>query len=444
MAQHHEHDHPGLDVQVERTAPCLATVRFTVTSAEYQKARKIGLSNYARRTRIKGFRPGKVPAAYVERHFGEEVDKQLVEHFVQHAFQHAVDDEGLRPAVMPRIDLEKVAASNDSDWSHEFEVLLRPEVELGEVKGIVVEGRAVGVTPQELEDAREGIRRELSTPEPAGEEGLQADGMAVCELTFLREGSSEPVLERDGIRLNPRTSPVGIAPDLFEQEMTGLRVGQQRSFEITFPQDFPTADARGEKGTLLIRAAECFRIVPPEDARVYSEFDVQDEEGLRAEIERRVMAVKRDQENQRIEQVLLEKLLQQHPVELPGPLVEDQARSKVAELRQVLESQGHDQAEVEKRLEEEHRVALENAGQAMRAIYLMEEIARRHGLQIEKQDLEAEFAAIAVRNGVQPAEVRKYYQQENLLQQLALELLERKVRSFLRESADIQVAGASD
>ena len=77
---------------------------------------------------------------------------------------------------------------------------------------------------------------------------------------------------------------------------------------------------------------------------------------------------------------------------------------------------------------------------ALKAIYLMEEIARTKDLLIKEEDLLAEFTAIAARNGVDLGEVRKYYQEEGLLQQLALELLERKVRHFLRESADIKQA----
>jgi len=444
MAHTHAHDHPGLDVQVERTGPCLATVRFTVSADEYRKARNVGLKNFAGRSRMKGFRPGKVPPAFLEKQIGPQVDKELVEYYVQHAFQHAVDDEGLRPAKTPSIDFEAIESSNEGDWGHEFEVLLRPEVELGQVEGLEVDSLAIDVTDEELDGTLENVRREMSVPEPAGDDGLPAEGMAVCKLEFLRAGEEEPILDRDGIRLNPKTPLRGMDEEHFEKEMTGVKEGETRTFEVEFPEDFPEEEVRGTKGEVRVTVNECFRIVPPEDERVFSEFGVEDEDALRSEVRKRMLEAKDDQENQRIEQVLLEKLIEAHPMELPEPLVEEQADHKADEMREPLAAQGLEGDELDARIEEERGVARKNAAQAMRAIYLMEEIAKQHELQVSQADFESEFEAIAARNNADPTDVRKYYQEERLLQQLALELLERKVRSFLREKADIKQADSAD
>ena len=444
MASTQAQDQDGLDVQVERTGPCTAKVRFTVSAAAYQKARAIGLKNYASRTKLKGFRPGKVPPSFVEKHFGPEVDKQLVEHFVQTSFQRAVQENELRPASSPRIDFEKIEASTEADWGHEFEVLVRPDVELGRVTGLKAEGQPVAITDEEYEQALLNLNRELSIPEPAGDEGLPKDGMAVSTLTFGHDDHEEPVLETGNIRLGPVTPPMGIDAEEFEKEMTGLKVGEHKTFQLTFPDDFPKEEVRGQEGSLTIRVDECYRIVPPEEGRLRTEFGVEDDEALEKEIRKRMLESKQSTENQRIEQVLLEQVIEAHPIEIPEPIVNDQADLKVAEIRQALEEQGMQGEELETQLVKEREAALDNAAQAMRAIYLMEEIARANELMVSPEDLEEEFTAIAARNGVERTEVRKYYQQENLLQQLGLELLERKVRSFLRESADIQVATPAD
>ena len=444
MAHDHDHDHEGFDVQVERTGPCIATVRFTVSAAEHQKARRRGMKNYARQTRMKGFRPGKVPPHMIEKQYGSEIDRAVIEHFVQHAFEHAVKNNELRPAATPQVDMESIEASKDADWSHEFEVLLRPEVKLGEIEGLSIESGAIEVGDEELEATLANIRREMSVPEPAGEAGLPIDGMAVCKLAFLREGVDEPVLERDGIRLNPKSAPKGIDEEKFEEEMTGAKEGESRTFEFEFPDDFPDEESRGSKGKCRIELTEAFKIVPPEDARVFAEFKVEDEAGLNEAIRGRILDSKRDQENQRIETALLAQLMERNPMELPGPLVADQVEHRVEQLRQELGSQGLEGAELDERLDAERASAAESAERGLRAVYLIEEIARQKSLQVGEQDFEAEFAAIAVRNGVEPDQVRKYYQEEKLLQQLGIELLERKVRGFLRESADIKLVGSPD
>ena len=441
----HEHDHPGLDLHVERTGPCLASVRVRVSAEEFQKSRALGFRNVARRTRIKGFRPGKAPAALLERQFGEEIDREVVQHFFQHAYDTAVRENDLRPAAQPRIDLGPTAPAAGESWEQEFEILLRPDIELGQVEGLEIEGQPIEVSGEEIDAALEDLRRQLSRPEPAGDEGLPADGMAVCRLEFLRPEHEQAVLDREGIRLTPRTPPPGLEAEAFESALTGARVGDVRQIDIVFPDDFPDEEARGEKGTCRVTVSEAFRIIPPTDEELRERLDVPLQEGddaeagLRAFVRARIESSKHEAENRRIENALLDRLLAEHPMELPEPLVASQVDARVAELRQALEAQNLDPAQIKERLAEEGRQASEATSRAMRTIYLMEEIARAKDLRIGEKDLEDELRTIAQRNGAELAEVRKYYQDEGLFQQLALELLERNVRSFLRESADIKL-----
>lgn len=450
--QAHDHDHPGLDVRVERTGPCVASVHLSVTGDEFQGSRRESLQHIARRTRLKGFRPGKVPPAMIERQYGAEIDRDVVEHLVRHAYETAVRDGELRPATQPRIDLESVRppvrkeGDGYEDWEHEFEILLRPEIELGRIEGIEVESRPIEIDDEELDAAAEDLGRQLSRPEPAGDEGLPADGMAVCRLEFLREGGEEPVLDRDGIRLSPKTAPRGIDAEAFEAALTGAAAGTTHELPIAFPEDFPVEDARGEQGTCRLTVSEAYRIVAPSVEELVERLGVEPgedeapDQALRAELRKRLEASKREAEDRRVESALLDRLIEEHPMELPEPLVSAQVESRVAELRQGLEGQGLEPAEVEARLAEERKQAFEATSRAMKAVYLMEEIARARDLQVGDQDIEGELRSIAKRNGVELAEVRKYYREQGLVQQLALELLERKVRSFLREKADIRVA----
>ena len=446
MAHDHDHDHAedhshqGLTVEVERTAPCVASVKFRVTADELKRSREMGLKNAGRRTKLKGFRPGKAPMAMLEKMYGAEIDKELSQHFLQHAYDQAVREGELRPATQPRIDLGESGPQPGTDWEHEFEVLLRPDIELGEIEGIQVDGQPIAVEDQELEAANADLRNQLSHPEPAGEDGLTKDGMAVCHLVFFRQHVEESILDRDGIRLSPTTAPRGIEPAAFEEALTGAQDGESREFAIEFPEDFPVEEARGETGRCQITVSEAFKVVPPTDEELFQKFEVEDDAGLQEAIREKIREGKGEQEERRLENAILDKLLEAHPMDLPAPLVEEQTQARMAEMRKMLEAQVTDPDELERRLGEEHLRAEASSKRALKAIYLMEEIARAKDLLIKEEDLLGEFKAIATRNGVDLAEVRKYYQEEGLLQQLALELLERKVRHFLRESADIKQA----
>jgi len=434
---HDEHAHPGLEVEVERTGPCLAQVTFRVSSEEFDKTVQRGLSNVARRTKMKGFRPGKTPRAVVEKQFGEQVAREAVEHFLNHAYDIAVKRDGLRPAAHPRIDIEAIDHGKGKELTHRFEVHLRPTIELGECTGLVVESKRVQLGDEELDAAIEELRRQRARPEPAGDEGLAEEGLALCRLKFLLGGTT--LLDREGVRLGVSTPLAGVDPKAYADAMKGAKVGETRELPLRFPQEFPDEMARGKEGTARVELTQVFKIVLPEDAELYALLEAEDAAGFRESVRQRVLEAKERAETARIENELIDRLLEAHPMELPEALVEGQAQAKVAELRKSLEDSGAAGEELEQRLEQEERQTRQAASKAFRAIYLIEEIAKKHEVKVEREDLQAELRDIAERNQASLEEVRKYYQEEGLLQQLALELLERKVRSFLRESADIRL-----
>ncbi len=435
---HDDHAHPGFDVEVEHKDATRATVRFTISPDEFAKTRQLGLKNIARRTRMKGFRPGKTPLHVVEKQYGPQVQQEALQHFLNHAYEIAVQREKLRPAATPRVDLDGVQVEADKPFTHEFEVLLRPEIELGTYKGLKVEGEPLTVGDSEIDEAYAELERQHSRPEPT-EEGLEADGMAMCKVVFLHEG--EEVFEREGIRLSPKSTPSGIDAAAWEEAMIGAKKDDERELEMVFPEEFPTEAARGKAGTCKVHLTEVLRIVPPTKEEFFKAFEVEDEDGLRAAMKARLVSAKENNERNRIEARLLDMLLEAHPVEVAEQLIKNQADAKVSELKKSLEESGLPEAELQERLDQEYQSASTASERALRAIYIMEEIAKAEEIQVSQDDMKAELESIAERNNAKLDEVRKYYQEEGLFQQLAFELLERKVRNLLRESADIQIQG---
>ena len=100
---------------------------------------------------------------------------------------------------------------SDQDFQYEFEADLRPSFELGEYKGLAIESQLAPVLDEEVEEGLAHFRRRQARPEPAGEEGLAASGMAICKLELLHEG--QVVLERDGLRLNAESALPGTDPE---------------------------------------------------------------------------------------------------------------------------------------------------------------------------------------------------------------------------------------
>lgn len=412
---------------------------MTLAADELERARGREFAALSKRVTLKGFRPGKTPRKLLEKQFSADVEKSLVEHFLQHAYQDAVEKHALRPAAFPRIQLEENLPKTGADWVVTFEILLRPEVKLGQVDGLEIEAQKVEVTDDDIERALVEIRRSNSRAEPADDQPLASEGMAIVTLDFVRPGTSASCLTREGLRLSPKTPPQGVDAATFEEALSGAKLGETRTIEMEFPPTFPVEEARGEKGTVRMTLTQVLRIVQPPEEELYKAFEASDNATLRAALRVRMQQAKEEAEEQRIETALLERLLEAHPMELPEQLVQDQIEAHQVELLENLKQQGLSADEAKQRAEGERTRSHASADKALRAVYLIEEIARTKELKVTQEDISGELTSIAERNGTTPAEVAKYYREQNLLRQLGLELLERKVRRYLRASAAIQL-----
>jgi trigger factor len=424
-----------VQVKVEKTKACQARVSFSVPADEFaQEVRRL-VNEAGRNVRMKGFRPGHVPSAVIERLHGAELRREARQRFAQRAWEQAVGEHELRPFAHPRIDVGE-GDPEGGTFSLEFDVTLRPDFELAPYKELEIESSIVPVTPEEVEAALEQVQRNQARPEPAGEAGLPADGMAVCKLELLHEG--QVVFTRDGLRLGPRTAMPGVAPQAFEQALTGLEDGEQAEVPLVFPSDFEVEAARGRDGMCRVTVQQAFRIVQPTREELMRQLELADEAALLERVREKLEEANAAQEEQRVETELLNRVIDAHEIELPEGLVEQQVAKRLEQLRSDLGAQGMPQAEVDAEAERQTPELQKGAERSAKALFLIERIAQAEKLQVTEAELRDELKAIAERNRASLDEVAAYYREQQLFGQLSMEVLERKVRRFLRQNADIK------
>ena len=432
-----------MEVTVATPAACLAKISLSVPKEEFDNEVTRNLHRVRKTTRMKGFRPGKTPLSAIEKAYGPSVREETKQHFVRLAFQRAVETEELKPFGDPRItkeDLEAVEFGEQGDFAFEFETVLRPTFELGEYKGLSIESAPPSVGDEDVENALEEFKQRQSRPEPAGDDGLQETGLAVCKVKLVHE--NEVVLERDGWRLSLDTPLPGVDEDGWKETMTGAVEGATVEFTITLPEELEKEDARGQEGTCQVELSQVFRLIPPSDDEVQKILGAEDQDGVLAKAREQLEAAAVDQENARIEGELFDRLLEGHRFELPESMVADQVSARLAELRQTLESQeGISPEDVESGVREGEAEARQAADKSVRAFFVLEAIAQKESLLVTDEEMLAEFRRIAERNQASVEEVTKFYRENNQIQQLAIEVLERKVRAFLRAEAEVVTPG---
>jgi trigger factor len=424
-----------VQVQVEKTKACVARVSVNVPADEFQAELRAILTQAGRQARVKGFRPGKVPPAVVERLHGSEARRETRQRFVQKAFDQAMKEHALRPLAHPRVDLEGEGAPG-GEFALQFEVLLRPRIELGTYKGLSIESSLEPVSDAEVEAAIEQVRRNQARPEPAGEGGLPEDGMALCKVELVHAG--EVVFTREGLRLGPQTAVPGVEPEAFRSALTGAVDGAVVEVPVAFPADFEVEAARGTTGTCRITVSQAFRVVLPTRAELPALLDLEDDAALLARVREKLDEANRQHEDQRIETALLERVIEAHSFELPETMVAEQTRARLEQTRNELHGQGQSDEAIDAHVASHEAEARQGAERTTKAYFLIEAIGEAEGIKIGEAELREELKAIASRNRSSFDEVARYYQEQNLFGQLAMEILERRVRALLRETADLK------
>ena len=422
-----------MQLTVERPAPCQAKVSFSVPASEFEAEFQKALKELGRRMRIKGFRPGHVPPDVVNRMQGKEVRQEVAMRFVNQAYSRAIDEHKLRPLSNPSVDFGEALAG--VDFAHTFEFSLRPEFTLGNYKGLEIESSLPPVVDEEIVAAIEQARKNQAHPEPVGDEGLPEDGMALCRVTLRHK--DEQVWQRDGLRISPASTLPGVDAAAFKAAMTGKKDGESAEVEIDFPADFEVESARGQKGTCAVDVKNAFRVVLPSREELMKIIGAADEAELKKRAQDGLEQANRQLEDQRLETALLEQVIAAHTMDLPPSMVDEQVKGRLAQLKNELAGQGKSAEDIEREAAAIESQAQADAEKSAKAYFLVERIAEAEKIQVSEQEMVGELRGIANRNRTSFDEVRNFYQQQNLFPQLAMEILERKIRAFLRESAKL-------
>ena len=204
---------------------------------------------------------------------------------------------------------------------------------------------------------------------------------------------------------------------------------------VTFPPDFEKEEAREQQGVCRITVAQAFKVVVPTREELAQKVEAGDEAGLLAKARESLEEARENEQARRREAELLEQVIEAHEVELPPAMVEDQIKGRLETLRKELEGAGTPAEKIEEEVSAQEEEVRRQAVRGAKAYFLVEAIAEKENLQVTKEELEVELTSIAERNQATLEEVSKYYQEQNIFPQLALEVAERKVRRFLLDSA---------
>jgi trigger factor len=390
------------------------------------------LANLARTVKVPGFRPGHVPVKMVAQQYGPQVRSDVISEAVQSRFQDAVKAQNLRIAGMPRIEPHPspTQAGQALEFSAVFEVY--PEIALGDLSAVTIDRPQVDVTDTDIDRTIEALRRQHASWHDATEGAAEGDRVLV-DFTGTIDGVEFP-----GGQARDFTITVGegrMLPE-FEAAVQGMKAGDRKSFDMTFPQDYHGKEVAGKTATFDVTAKKVSTPdLPPLDDAFAKSFgvasgsigDLRNEiaQNLELELARKVESVIKEQ--------AIAALRAKAAFVPPRSLVEAESAQLAQRMADNLRQQGMKPEDMKItpdmfRSEAEDRVVIG---------LVLGDLVRNHGLAATREQVKARVEALAQTYEQPDAVVRWHYEKPERLVEFETAAVERNVVDWVLTRARV-------
>jgi trigger factor len=390
-----------MNVTVTPAPRSSVSVRVELPPEKLDGAIAEAVRHLSQRTKIHGFRPGKAPRAMVERVVGPDaVLEEAMDHLVQRAYRDALVEHRILPLAQADVKVEQGEEGKPVIFT--ATVPVRPDVQLGDYRGFNFGPEIETIDHAKVQKVIDELRDQNATLAPVEDRGAKNGDYAVIGYTGTRDGVAFEggSAERMPLILGDERLIPG-----FEAEIVGLKPGETKGFEITFPDDYPEESLRGQKAHFEVELKELReKILPAEDddfARALGSF--ADLAALRTEIKGRLERNALDHARHEFADKIIEYATANATLELPDVLVEQEVEIMHDELRGSLARQGIDEASylkvVEKTEADLHADFRPRAEKRVKVLLVLSKVAEEEGVEISDRDVEAEVRRAQERYG---------------------------------------------
>ncbi len=328
-------------VTVESTGTLERRMRVELPAERIEKEIESRLKSVGRTAKLKGFRPGKIPAKVVRQKYGGQIRQEVLSELMQKSYSDAVIQENLNPAGGPKIEPE--AADGDDAFAYvaTFEVL--PEITLQGLEKIKVTKPEVDINDKDCDDMIQNLRKQKAVWSTADRMSKEGDRVIVDFNGTLK---GESVKGGEGKEIPVELGEGQMLPD-FEEALVGVKAGDEKSFKVKFPKDYHEEKLASKKvdfEAFVHRVEE--EELPPLDDTLAELYDVQEGglAALRADVVSNMEREAEQRVSNDIKEQALNGLLDANPIEVPNALKQQEIHSLQHDAMRRLGIEDHDQA----------------------------------------------------------------------------------------------------
>jgi len=416
---------------IEETGPIGRTLKVSVSPEHVRGCFDKAYRKLQGKAHLKGFRKGKAPRPMLEKAYGPEVERDVLSELIEEGCAQTIREHKLDIVTPPR--LVKHEYAGEGGLSFEAAVDIRPDVNLGQYKGLVVEKLVTRVDDSHVAAALDALRSRMAVLRVEEDRKTVENGDVIVFTMFGFEGDKAvPGTAGEGLLLEVGS---GRFPEDFEKQLVGIERGVRSPITVTFSDEHADESVRGKTIRFEVTVTEVkVKVLPPLDDSLAAEAGVEGVETLDA-LREKVRQDLRDraqrEADRQVQNALIGKLVEAHEFEVPAALMHDAIHGYMHEMGA---EPAHDSEESQKL----HEVLAPRARGELRAGFLLDAIALAEDVEVTREDLESRVRAHLASAGRRVEEVRRHYSQAGAIAELRRNLLREKAAQKVLESASVQ------
>ena len=328
-----------MSLQVENLEHNMAKLTITVSAEEVEKALQAAYLKQRSKISLPGFRKGKVPRQMIEKMYGPEVFyDEAANHMISEAYGKEYDECELEIASQPTIDV--VQLEKGKDFIFTAEVAVKPEVKLGEYKGLKVDKVSTRVMQKEVDEEIEKERERNARTVEVTDRAVQDKDIVTLDF----EGFVDGVAFEGGKGENyPLTIGSGAFIPGFEEQLIGAEIDKETEVKVTFPEEYQAKELAGKEAVFKCTVHEIkAKELPELDDEFASEVSEEAEtlEDYKAEVKAKIKERKENEGKEKKENQAVEQAVANAEIDLPAPMVDLQAKQMADDFARRIMQQG--------------------------------------------------------------------------------------------------------
>ncbi len=429
-----------MKVTLEKEKENLVKLNITIPAKDAADAYNNAVRKVSQYVNIDGFRKGKAPRAVVERHVGtERIKQEAIENLMPKAIHQAVSENDLDLIAQPYITSYNYNVGEDLTVTAMAE--LRPEVTLGQYKGLNLEVKDSPIEEDAMQKSIDNLLNQHSTQETVIDRPTKDTDIAVIDFDGYSNGEKIQGGEAKNYPLDLAHS--NFIPG-FAEQLVGKNLNDEFEIKVNFPEDYHDEKLKGQPATFKIKINEIKEKKLPElndeFAQKVGPFKTVDD--LKADIQKYLESQRERTNKQNSENEVFKAVIDSSKVEIPQSMIDREVSSLREEYTQrlaaqginwdeLVKSQGEDQ--LLKNLNEDAQVRIKNS-------LVIDKIAKEENIKLDQKDIEKKFAQLGAAYGMKPQDlVKQLGRNPEVIASISQQALNEKVREFLMENNKVEI-----